>query len=278
MLLAFGAAGVLLSALCCVLLDITKVWLLPAFVGLSVAFLAGIVLLYILLLFVISLFLRPKTPLEREHPVARWFLVETLRAVCTAARVTVRVEGAEKLPDQPFLLVSNHRSLFDPIVAVAAFPRRPLSFVAKPEILRVPLIGRFARYCGFLAIDRTDARNAVRTIHTAADQLSRGVCSMGVYPEGTRNRPQKGAPKDRPLPTLLPLHDGVLMIAQKAKAPVAVVATRGTAEVTRNFPFRRTEVTLTVCDVLPVEEVLSLRTKALSERLSSLLESALQTP
>ncbi len=278
MLLAFSAVGILLSALCCVLWDIHKALLLPTFIGLSVAFLLGIILLYILFLLMVSFFLRPKAPLEREHPAARWLLVETLRSVCAAARVKVRVEGAEKLPETPFLLVSNHRSLFDPIVAVAAFPKRPLSFVAKPEILRIPLIGKFARYCGFLAIDRTDARSAIRTIHTAADQLGRGVCSMGVYPEGTRNRLRKDSPKNQPLPTLLPFHDGVMMIAQKAKAPVAVVATRGTAEIARRFPFRRTEVTLTVCEVLPVEEVISLRTRALSERVSLLLETALKTP
>lgn len=275
MLLVFGALGAALSALFCALSAVRGWPLLPLFFGLFAASVLAVILLYILLLLLASFFLRTKKPMEKDHPVVRFFLVETLRALCTVSRVRIRVEGAEKLPGGRFLLVSNHRSLYDGIVALAAFRKTPLAFIAKPGILRAPLIGNFARYCGFLPIDREDARSAIRTINAAADLMKRDVCSVGIYPEGTRNRAH--APGEE-LPTLLPFHDGVLMIAQKAKVPIVVVSTHGTAAISRNFPFRRSLVTLSVREVLSAEEVISARTKALSERICHILEAALTEP
>lgn len=275
MLLVFGALSASLSALFCALTAVRGWPLLPLFLALFVAAFLAVIVLYVLSLLIISFFLRSKKPMEKDHPVVRFFLVETLRALCTVSRVKIRVEGAEKLPEGRFLFVSNHRSLFDGITALAMSRKFPIAFIAKPGIFRVPLVGNFARYCGFLPIDREDARSAIRTINAAADLMKRDICSVGIYPEGTRNRAHRPG---EVLPTLLPFHDGVLMIAQKAKVPIAVVATRGTAAISRNFPFRRSLVTLTVCDILPAEEVVSERASALSERIRRILEEALTEP
>lgn len=275
MLLVFGALGALLSALFCALSAVRGWPLLPLFLALLAASFLAIIVLYVLGLLIISFFLRSKKPMEKDHPIVRFFLVETLRALCTVSRVKIRIEGEEKLPEGRFLFVSNHRSLYDGIVALAGFRRIPMAFIAKPGILHAPLIGNFARYCGFLPIDREDARSAIRTVNAAADLMKRDICSVGIYPEGTRNRAH--APGEA-LPTLLPFHDGVLMIAQKAKVPIVVVSTHGTASVSRNFPFRRSLVTLSVREVLPAEEVVSVRTSALSERIRGVLEEALTEP
>lgn len=273
MLLVFGALGALLSALYCALSAVRGLLLLPLFVGLFLAFTAAVILLYIIGLFVVSLFLRPKDKMEKDHPVVRFFIVHTLRSLCTVSRVRIRVEGMEKLPKERFLFVSNHRSLFDAVVTLAGLQKIPLAFVAKPEILHAPLIGKFARYAGFLPIDREDARSAIRTVNAAADLMKRDLCSVGIYPEGTRNRVQ--SPGDA-YPALLPFHDGVFMIAQKAKAPIAVIATKGTADIVHHFPFRRTLVTLAVCEVLSAEEIASVRPGAVSERVRAILEEALK--
>lgn len=275
MLFVFGALGALLSVLFCVLSAVRGWMLLPMFLGLFAASVLAVTFLYILGLLIVSFFLRSKRPMEKDHPVVRFFLAETLHALCTVSRVKVRMEGAEKLPEGRFLFVSNHRSLYDGIVAIVAFRKIPMAFIAKPGIIRAPLIGNFARYCGFLPIDREDARSAIRTVNAAADLMKRDICSVGIYPEGTRNRAHTPG---EVLPTLLPFHDGVLMIAQKAKVPIVVVSTHGTASISRNFPFRRSLVTLSVREVLPAEEVISARTNLLSERIRCVLEEALTGP
>ena len=205
MLLVFGALGALLSALSCALSAVRGWLLLPMFLGLFAAFFLAVIFLYVLGLLIVSFFLRSEKPVEKDYPVVRFFLVETLRALCTVSRVKVRLEGAEKLPEGRFLFVSNHRSLYDGIVAIVAFRKIPMAFIAKPGIMRAPLIGNFARYCGFMPIDREDARSAIRTVNAAADLMKRDLCSVGIYPEGTRNRAHTPG---EVLPTLLPSMTG----------------------------------------------------------------------
>lgn len=51
-----------------------------------------------------------------------------------------RVEGAEKVPAEgPVILAANHLSILDPIV-VGAGIRRPVSFMARADVFRLPFL------------------------------------------------------------------------------------------------------------------------------------------
>ena len=83
-----------------------------------------------------------------------------------------------------------------------------------------------------MAIDRENPRNAMKTIIKASKLLQKGEVSVGVYPEGTRSKECK----------LLPFHNGVFKIAQRADAPIAIVAISGTEKVSKNYPLHKTDV------------------------------------
>ncbi len=235
--------------------------------GLTLAAFVGWLFLYILGLFIFSLFVDMEKPRTKDHPFMRFLIAETLRLVCQLGRVKIKVDGLEKMPEERFLLVSNHRSMFDPLVSLVAFKKHPLAFVTKPENLKLPLVGGIMRYCCFLPINRENPRDAIRAINAAANLIKTDTLSMGIYPEGTRN---KGAD------VLLPFHGGVLMIAQKAGGvPIVAVTVENTEKVAKNFPFRKTEVRLKVCCVIPGEEVLSSRTDDLSAKLYEAMEREL---
>jgi len=259
MLAVFCILGALLSALLCVLLEMSGVMLALAFVGLTVACAVGLFLLYIVVLFVCTLFVDMQKPRTEDHPFVRFLIAETLRLVCQVGRVKIRVEGMEQMPESRFLLVSNHLSNFDPMIKLVAFQKYPMAFVTKPENLRIPLVGKIIRYCCFLPIDRENPRNAIRTIGAAAELIKNDTLSVGIYPEGTRNKDEKEV--------LLPFHAGVLMIAQKANVPIVVVTTQGTKGIGKRLFLHRTDVKLKVCEVIPAEEVLAVRTTELSDRI-----------
>ncbi len=248
------SAGISVGA--CICINVQNLLVIPLFLLFWAVAAVLTVALYLLFVYLLSLFIDPSPEKQKKHPVMMFFLRITLRAVCLGGRAHLHKVGFENLPDQPFLVVSNHLSMLDPVVTVAAMPGRDLCFIAKPEILHFPLIGRVARCCNFLVIDRGNARNAIRTVNQAASLLKNGVCSVGVYPEGTRNRKH-----EQPL---LPFHDGVLMVAQKANAPIVVLALEGTETICPHFPLHRSDVTLTVCEVLSGEQVSSMRTSELS--------------
>lgn len=184
-----------------------------------------------------------------------------------AARIKVHTTGMEKVPQgERLLFVGNHRSKFDPIITWYLFRKWDIAFLSKKENFRVPIFGRIIRKCCFLAIDRENPREALKTVNKAAGLLENGTVSIGVYPEGTRSRTGE----------LLPFHNGVLKIAQKAGAPIVVLAIRGTEKIAKIYPLHRSDVYLDVVDVVPAEKVCGTRSSLLSQAVYEKLSERLQ--
>jgi 1-acyl-sn-glycerol-3-phosphate acyltransferase len=111
-----------------------------------------------------------------------------LRAYCDG---TVEVENlsGKELP-QRFVLVTNHQSLIDIPVCIAAFPGSCLRFVSKRELgMGIPFVSSILRSQGHALIRRKgDASQAMRTIRRFALRCEReGTCPV-IFPEGTRSR------------------------------------------------------------------------------------------
>lgn len=178
------------------------------------------------------------------------------------SRVRIHVTGAEKVPQTNVLFVGNHRSNFDSLVTWQVFWKWRPAYISKESNFKIPICGRLIRRCCFLAIDRENPRNAIRTINKAAELIHSQDISYGVYPEGTRNKAGKG---------LLPFHNGVFKIAQKANVPVVVVAIHGSEKIHKNAPWRHTDVYLDILEVLPADFVKENSTAVIGERVQQML-------
>jgi 1-acyl-sn-glycerol-3-phosphate acyltransferase len=102
----------------------------------------------------------------------------------------IKVTGKEKLKGRkgPFVIINNHLSDFDQFVVISRFRGYPLICVSKPENFAIPVAGPWMAYAGYLAINREDAFEAVKTIKQAANIVSSGQASIGISPEGTRSK------------------------------------------------------------------------------------------
>lgn len=242
---------------------VTGGWLVPVYVLMWVL----LHLLYVVVIYLGAIGVDMDKPIEKQRPLCRFGCGHMSGPLCVYAGFAVRLVGVEKLPtDRRFLYVCNHRSLFDPLIVMHFLRRYNIPFVSKPSNLRIPLIGRLAYATGFLAIDRENDRKALRTILTAADYLKRDVCSMGIYPEGTRSKTGE----------LLPFHAGSFKIAQKARVPLAIACIRGTEQL-RQHPLRLPKrATLEILEVLEPERVQAMSTHELSEYSRGLIEAALK--
>ena len=219
-------------------------------------------LLFFILCWLLSLPVDRSKPIERQNPRSRAACAIIAQILCCYGGVRAELIGLEKLPEQGrFLLVSNHRSLFDPIVAIAKLRRYNISFISKLSNMAIPMGGDIAYAAGYLGIDREDDRKALRTILTAADYMRRGVCSMAIYPEGTRSRDGH----------LLPFHAGSFKAAQRANVPVVVLCAEGTEKVMKRLFRRPTRVKLTVLEVIPAEDARAMHTSELAEHCRSLI-------
>ena len=219
-----------------------------AFIGSWILGVIALLILYILFVGVMSLTVSMKKPAPKEnHPFFRRVVVSVIGLLCAFAHLRIHVSGAEMLPKGRFLLVSNHRSGYDPIATVWALRRWDIAFITKPENLRIPIAGPMIFKANYLPIDRENPRHAMDTIHHAAELLKNDVVSVGVYPEGTRGRGDE----------MLPFHNGVFRIAQRASVPIAVCSIQGTENIKKSAPFLATDIYLRVCAVLRPENISS---------------------
>jgi len=92
-------------------------------------------------------------------------------------------------PDQPYLVIANHQSMFDvPIFGALLFRNFP-KYVSKRELARgIPSISYNLRRGGNAVIDRSDRDGATRAIRALGAQVRERGVSAVIYPEGTRAR------------------------------------------------------------------------------------------
>ena len=104
--------------------------------------------------------------------------------------------GRENIPKKDsFIMVANHGSLLDPPLLGHALGRN-ISFMAKSELFKIPLLGFVIKACGAYPVKRGIADK--NTIKTACKKLSDDNC-IGIFIDGTRqkngrvNKPKQGA-------------------------------------------------------------------------------------
>ena len=104
--------------------------------------------------------------------------------------------GRENIPQKDaFIMVSTHGSLLDPPLLGHALERN-ISFMAKAELFKIPLLGSVIKACGAYPVKRGIADKT--TIKTACEKLSKDNC-IGIFIDGTRqkngrvNKPKQGA-------------------------------------------------------------------------------------
>ncbi len=140
----------------------------------------------------------------------------------SSAAYRVRMEGRDKLPKAGgYVLAPSHRSMMD-IPFAAWLSRRPLRYMGKASLFRIPVAGWFFRRLGGFAVarDGTD-RKALRD----SIAMLRGGDVLLVYPEGTR---QRG-------PKISSLQPGAAYLALRAGVPIVPVGLAGTEEIIRGY-------------------------------------------
>ena len=97
----------------------------------------------------------------------------------------ITVVGAEKIdPNKTVCFISNHQSYFDIPIFLGYIPMKK-AFLAKVEILKVPILSKWMHLMRCVFIDRKNIRQSVTAIKEATQILKDGL-SMVVFPEGTR--------------------------------------------------------------------------------------------
>lgn len=168
--------------------------------------------------------------------LSRWFF--------RIAMIPLRVEGLERLPGAPCVVVANHASYIDGIVAAAALPP-DFAFVIKREMIRVPLASLLLRRLGSAFVERFDRHKSGADARRVWKLAAAGQ-SLVFFPEGTFD-------EDRRIRRFLA---GAFATAERSNMPIVAAAIHGTRDVlpAGTLMVRRREIRFQILGVVPAED------------------------
>jgi 1-acyl-sn-glycerol-3-phosphate acyltransferase len=128
-----------------------------------------------------------------------------------------RVFGTARVPQRGgVLLVSNHQSFLDPVLATLALPRE-CHYMARDTLFRHPVLRRIIEFLNAFPVKRDTAD--IGAIKETLRRLKAGRLVL-AFPEGTRT----------PDGSVGPMHAGVVLLARKARAPIVPMVILGAFE------------------------------------------------
>lgn len=138
----------------------------------------------------------------------------------------VRYHHAERLnaQDAPFIVMGNHQSLLDPILAGLPIRRYQVEFLGKKELAELPVAGWMLKKMHMIPVQRHGSdMEAMR----ACMRVTKRGGVLGIFPEGTRYHDG----------VMEQLESGVALIALRSKVPLIPVYISGKLR-----PFHRLDI------------------------------------
>lgn len=151
---------------------------------------------------------------DRRNPW--WWTSQVVLRVVYTLWNGYRARGMERLAPGGGLLLINHQSFLDPTL-VGLPLSRPVSYLARDSLFRVPILGPFLRAVYVMPINREAA--GTESLREAIRRMRHGFL-VGIFPEGTRTA-------DGSLGEFKP---GFLALVRRAGVPVYPVGVAGAFE------------------------------------------------
>lgn len=184
------------------------------------------------------------------------------------SRVKIKFIGKELLPKNTKIVVlSNHLSNYDPMVVNKVLPEYDISWIGKKSLFKIPFIGKLIYKIGFIALDRDSLKQGARVANKAIEYIRNNDCSIGIYPEGTRNKGSE---------LLLPLKPGAMKIPLKAGVPLVVLTVSNTNLVAKNWPLKRTTIYVKIQEVFEYEKIKDFTSNQLLEIIEPIMKESVK--
>jgi 1-acyl-sn-glycerol-3-phosphate acyltransferase len=166
------------------------------------------------------------------------------RAFLWIAGIPFTVQGLDRLPGRPCVVVANHASYIDAIAIAAALPP-DFAFVIKKEMVRVPVLSLLLRRLGSQFVERFDRHKGASDTRRVLKLAAAGK-SLMFFPEGTFHETRE----------IGKFMAGAFATALRSQMPVVAVAIHGTRDVLPpggGLSISRMPIRVEVLAVLPAE-------------------------
>jgi len=236
-------------------------------VMLLAGYLAGIAIAWIFIDISGRIICSYKKKYDKPSNFARFLLTNGMAYIDFHANIKLKKIGLEKIPNEPFLLIGNHKSKFDPMICAAVFHKRHLAFVTKEDNMKIPLAARLMWRNCYLPVDRADKLQSLEQFKRATELIASGASSVGVYPEGSRQEEHV---------ILADFHNGAFNVAIKTGCPIVILTMKGTSKIHKNFPFKRSKIEMKCVQVLYKEDYQNMNATQLSDYVHEIMYNELK--
>jgi 1-acyl-sn-glycerol-3-phosphate acyltransferase len=159
----------------------------------------------------------PVTPQDAVDPNWVWRTIRVMLRNVFGFYLRYRARGHENLPAGGALLLVNHQSFLDPLF-VGLPLSRPVSFLARENLFRVPFVGWAIRNTYVMPMRRDAA--VTDALREATRRVEQGFY-VGIFPEGTRSRTE----------ALGELKPGFIALVRRCKSPVIPIGISGGTQI-----------------------------------------------
>lgn len=179
--------------------------------------------------------------------------------------IRLKVKGLEHLdPRRQYIFMANHQSNIDIPVLVRSLSEFQLRWVAKKELLFVPLFGWAMWASKHIVVDRSNRSKAMASLRKAKERIEGGICVV-LFPEGTRSSDGQ----------LLPFKRGGFVLAVKTQTPIVPITINGSGAILPRgeWRIRGGEIEVIVSEPVPLDQYHAGNIRGLLSHVRAIMES-----
>ena len=199
-----------------------------------------------------------------SHRIMGYYIFSPV--ILAIAMVRVKASGLNNILDEPAIYAANHASQLDiPIMCTRV--NRPMFFIAKIELKKVPILSQYIKVVGMILVDRKNRERAMASMRTAIQDIQGGK-SIAAFPEGTRTKTGE----------LLPFKKGIFTIAKEGRIPIVPIAIVGSAKAlaSGSFFIRPATVELRILPALNSDEFFNMSIEEMANHTRSLIQQEIE--
>lgn len=184
-------------------------------------------------------------PVKHKYKVFYKVANIILKIGCFLSAIRIDTNGLDHFPKKEnIIVVSNHQSLFDIIVIMAYLPRH-VSFFAKKELKKVPILNKDIEKMEHEFVDRNQSTKALEQLQKMGERLKRNF-NILLFAEGTRSETGE----------VLPFKRGAFYLAATTKKNIIPCYIHGTNNVLRKNSklFYPSKVTLSLGKMIKISD------------------------
>lgn len=188
------------------------------------------------------------------------------RYVVNSTGSNVKVYGEDNvLKDTPVVYICNHLSDFD-IPLLMGYVDAPKGFIAKIEMLKVPVVRTWMTFIHCVFMDRSNLRKSAASIIEGVKIIKNGN-SLVIFPEGTRSKDGK----------MLEFKGGSFKLATKAKVPIIPITLVGSNNIfeANNKRIKSADVKIFIHPAIETKDLTKAEAEELPAKVKAIIASKL---